>query len=162
MGHYIVLFVFWCFIAFAVALVIRALIASFSAPAADTPKTIVVEHQPVHEHEWREVTPFVRQCRFRECSKVEFGDSVPDGMMDYVNLMTSRQARVDPNGEASHYSELDPRAWGPKCPTCDRVIGFPWSLPASPFGIASQLNCPYCQEVLSFNDTEKKWERHLS
>lgn len=157
MGHYLVLFSFWCFVAFVAALVIRAIIANFSKPA-DVPKPI-----DPHKHEWRQITPFVRQCGIRECSEVEFGDSVPDGMTEYVKLMTSRQARIDPNGEASHYHELDSRAWGPKCPACNRVIGFPWNLPSDPFpltvgrALAPLSQCPYCQKILTFNNEGKKW-----
>lgn len=156
MGHYLVLFFFWCFVAFVVALVIRAIIVTLTAPA---PKPAV--DQVVHEHEWRQVTAFVRQCKVMECSKVEFGDDVPDGMASYVKLMTSRQAYVDPNGEASHYPELDPRAWGPKCSVCDRIIGFPWNIPRSPWLAHNSLlyDCPYCQETLIFIDAEKKWRK---
>lgn len=151
MGHYLVLFSFWCFVAFVTALVIRAITDTLK------PKAVVTD-QVGHEHEWRLVTPYIRQCKSMTCAKVEFGTDVPDGMTEYAKLMTSRQAYVDPNGEASHYPELDPRAWGPKCPACDRVIGFPWNIPKSPWILDPRYDCPYCQVTLTFIDSGKKWK----
>lgn len=166
MGHYLILSVFWCFVAFVFALVIRAFILKYTAKPDDraifeTVNTVTVHTIKPHDHEWRHITDYVKQCRIRECSKVEFGSDVPAGMAEYVTLMTSRQARIDPNGEASHYSELDERAWGPKCPACDRVIGFPWTIARGAFDVQYENelvgSCPYCQTRLQFLSVDKRW-----
>lgn len=158
MGHYIVLFLFWSLLAFVFSLVIRAFILKFTQPALPTLETITREHEPrpvKHEHEWRNVTEFVRQCRFRECGQVELIGSPPDGMSEYVSLMTSRQARISPIGEASLYANLDSRAWGQKCMFCTRVIPDPDNLPMSPFLPVREYRCPYCNNLLNVERTEK-------
>lgn len=90
-----------------------------------------------HEHQWRQVTEFVRQCNDRKCSAVEYPVNPPDGMREYVGLMTTREARKNPKLEAQIYATLDTRMIadgtdGVKCEKCTRVypVFFPW--------------CPYC------------------
>lgn len=102
----------------------------------ENPKIQSVPAAP-HEHQWRQVTEFVRQCNDRKCSAVEFPVNPPDGMREYVGLMTTRQAKENPKLEASIYPSLDPRmiadgSDGVKCEKCARVYPafFPW--------------CPYC------------------
>ena len=90
-----------------------------------------------HEHQWRQVTEFVRQCNDRKCSAIEYPVNPPDGMREYVGLMTTREAKKNPKLEAQIYPSLDPRmiadgSDGVKCKNCARVFPafFPW--------------CPYC------------------
>jgi len=153
MIHNIVLFSAACLFVFAFMLVVRAFLirATRKQEAAEAQLQFgpSASNYINHAHEWRHITEFVKQCRIRTCGAVEFVGEVPDGMMDYVRLMTTRQARIDPKGEAGHYYEMEPRAWGLKCPWCDRVIGDPEGLP----NVAARQNyegltCPFCQGAL--------------
>lgn len=151
MSHEVVLVVFIVFLVFVFALVVRAFLLRFARPAISPPE----EYSPVqsvkpHEHRWRYITEFAKQCQERTCGKVETMGPVPDGMADYLALMTSRRARTHPVEEAIHYKELDARAWGAICPACERVIGDPEDLPQSPFSPTQKqkYRCPYCQNSL--------------
>jgi hypothetical protein len=105
-----------------------------------------------HKHRWRQVTPYVRQCNDRKCSIVEFSDDPPDGMREYVELMTTRQARENPKREASIYPSLDSKMIadgrdGVKCWECARIFPamFPW--------------CPYCDPRPIDNEIVQRWFR---
>ena len=144
------------FLVFVFVLVVRAFLIQFTAKPKDEPPTDPGGEPsvlPLHVHEWRQVTEFVRQCRHRECAAVEITDGAPDGMPEYVHLMTSQAARVNPNAQAQLYPGLDSRNWGLKCPGCSRVIGQPEDLPQDPFwSLKGQKHktyqCPYCQVYL--------------
>lgn len=164
MSHEVVLVVFIVFLVFVFALVVRAFLLKFARPAISPPEEYShVQSVKPHEHRWRYITEFAKQCQERTCGKVETMGPVPDGMADYLDLMTTRKARIDPKGEASHYPEMDPRAWGVKCPACERVIGDPDGLARNPFTgnpvHCAGLVCPYCQKYLVFNLETKQWRK---
>lgn len=120
------------FLSFVVGLVIAAIVRKFGESET------IEAPAPVHVHEWRYVTEFVRQCRERSCGEVEFIDPVPDGMMEYVSLMTAPAARQHPIDQAEQCKHLDSRMWGRSCPDCKRII------PDEP----KDNLCPYCLAVL--------------
>lgn len=157
--------VFWIFIAFVATLVISAFARKFGnveEPAAEVPdicekvtrecRAANVPPKPIpcllSDHEWRHITEFVDRCK--KCGDVQFTGAVPEGMDEYVRLMTSRRAKEFPLEESFHYKELDPRAAGPDCPYCERIIGYPEDLPRNPYYPAKQggYRCPYCQNLV--------------
>lgn len=91
-----------------------------------------------HVHRWRQITEFARQCDDRTCAEIDIADGSPDGMPDYMKLMTTKQAGKNPVQEAEIYKTLDPRMLhgegtaGKLCDECFRVYPkfCPW--------------CPYC------------------
>lgn len=91
-----------------------------------------------HVHRWRAITEWARQCSDRKCSEIEVEDGAPDGMPEYLRLMTTRLAKEDPIREALIYRDHDPRMSlidGKTCDSCGRIYPavFAW--------------CPYCNDA---------------
>ena len=74
---------------------------------------------------------------------------IPDGMQEYIEELTTIQARTEPKEASFKYEKRDPRNWGAQCPTCKRVIGKPEDLPQNPHDPTSpQYRCPYCNSQI--------------
>jgi hypothetical protein len=103
-----------------------------------------LEDSKPHTHDWRQITTYARQCRTRTCGLVEYLNSdVPEGMSDYLRLMTTRIAAQNPLEESMLYLQTDPRMMGGKCKKCGRPK------------VEGRPSCPYCLDVCGgdFNDS---------
>jgi hypothetical protein len=93
-------------------------------------------------HDWRQVTEFVKQCR--TCKTYSVESDAPDGIADYMALLTSPSGRKDPIMAAGAYHFLDPRmSQAMVCLNCYQPIPLLDELPRNPF-LERELKCPYC------------------
>jgi len=90
-----------------------------------------------HIHDWRHISGYFRQCRDRNCGRVEqpAQEEVPEGMQDYLQIMTTEAAHRDPIGEAKKYA-ADHLDYGRQCSVCGRVM--------VESDRATSFYCPYC------------------
>ncbi len=104
------------------------------------------KNEKPHVHDWRYITEFAKQCRVPTCAALELRNEVPDGMGDYLALMTADHVKGHEVQQAQLYKDLDPKMHGPQCPQCRRPVPERPELCAqNPFKPGERFKeCPYC------------------
>lgn len=108
-----------------------------------------------HQHDWRRVTEFAKQCREVGCKIIGIESNAPDGMPEYLQLLAKSKSREESITLSEEYKSHDPRMDGWRCPKCNRVIPSLNDLPRSPWkdrpyelnplSAQPESKCPYCQ-----------------
>lgn len=134
---------------YAVFLIIQAILFQLAERRLKSSKptkaqfSVPEQHEPEHEHEWRKVTIFGKQCQ--ACKAVEVTITAPDGLKDYLELVASAKTPKESVLRAEEYKFYDHRNAGLACPGCQRIIPVFEQLPRSPyFNSNDPPACPYC------------------